>query len=260
MTSSTLITDYMGRGTHAARPASPNVPATGIAIYYETDTANTFVWNGSAWVQINGSGVSNIVWDLSVGMPALSTFTQINISGTSSVVENSGKSFSLTDTGKGAEEVIGFAKAAPATPYRIAVFAQHSGNLVGSGAQSVIWGFSDGTKFETFGISPASQSSATNCQYAGWSNSTTISTYTNYINSQLLWPTANMWLGIRDDGSNIYFEVSADGANYSLLRAQAHGFLSAYTYTFFGIENRTTTQIAASFRVYDPNGLRRTVP
>lgn len=53
-----LMSSYVGRGTHAARPASPNV-ASGVApIYYETDTTNTFVWTGSAWVQINGGGGS----------------------------------------------------------------------------------------------------------------------------------------------------------------------------------------------------------
>lgn len=56
MATSTLITDYMGVGTHAARPASPNVPTGVTAIYYETDTTNTFAWTGAAWVQINGAG------------------------------------------------------------------------------------------------------------------------------------------------------------------------------------------------------------
>lgn len=58
MTSSTIITDYTGHGTHAARPATPNIPAGATALYYETDTTNTFVWTGSAWTQINGGGFS----------------------------------------------------------------------------------------------------------------------------------------------------------------------------------------------------------
>lgn len=56
MATSTLITDYLGEGTHAARPASPNVPTGATALYYETDTTNTFAWSGAAWVQINGAG------------------------------------------------------------------------------------------------------------------------------------------------------------------------------------------------------------
>lgn len=56
MANSTLITDYLGRGTHAARPAAPPIAAGALAVYYETDTTNTFVWNGAAWVQVNGGG------------------------------------------------------------------------------------------------------------------------------------------------------------------------------------------------------------
>lgn len=55
MTASTLITDYAGRGTLAARPVTPNVPTGGTAIYYATDTLHTFIWSGAAWVQIDGA-------------------------------------------------------------------------------------------------------------------------------------------------------------------------------------------------------------
>ncbi|MDE2097513.1 MAG: hypothetical protein KGL39_09730 [Patescibacteria group bacterium] len=300
MSSSTLITDYLGRGTHAARPAAPNVPAGGTAAYYETDTGNSFIWSGGAWVQLNSSGgggvlvpqwvlgdegevgemgppgaagaqgpagsgggsVTNIVWDLSVGVPALSGFAQINLSGTSSVVENAGKSLQLIDSGRNAENLIGLAYTAPATPYRIALFAQFSANLIGTQAQGLVWGFTDGTKFETFSINPAGAggTNATNAQYAVWTSSTAISTYTNVITGKYMLPSWNTWLGIRDDGTNIYFEVSADGANYSVLQQQAHGGLTSYPKVFFGIENRTTVPMAASFRCYDPNGLTRTVP
>lgn len=52
MSNSTKITDYLGSGTHASRPASPPVSASALAFYYETDTTFLFMWNGSAWVQI----------------------------------------------------------------------------------------------------------------------------------------------------------------------------------------------------------------
>lgn len=57
MTASTIITTYLGEGTHAARPAAPSVPTGGLAVYYETDTGGTFVYdlNGTAWVQVNSS-------------------------------------------------------------------------------------------------------------------------------------------------------------------------------------------------------------
>lgn len=59
-THSSLITDYMGYGTHAARPATPNVASGCLAIYYETDTTSTFGWNGSAWVTLGGGGSGSV--------------------------------------------------------------------------------------------------------------------------------------------------------------------------------------------------------
>ena len=59
MASSTLITDYIQNGTHAARPASPNVPTTCSPLYYETDTTTLFVWTGAAWVAVGGASPAN---------------------------------------------------------------------------------------------------------------------------------------------------------------------------------------------------------
>lgn len=57
MASSTLIADYIGVGLHAARPSPPPITAPATAIYYETDTLNTFIWDGtSTWVQMNAAG------------------------------------------------------------------------------------------------------------------------------------------------------------------------------------------------------------
>lgn len=53
-----LITDYLGSGLLSARPASPSVPSGGTALYYATDTAAAYVWTGSAWVTMSGSGGS----------------------------------------------------------------------------------------------------------------------------------------------------------------------------------------------------------
>jgi hypothetical protein len=50
MATSQLVTDYIQHGTHASRPATPNVGTGVAAFYYETDTLSLFAWNGSAWV------------------------------------------------------------------------------------------------------------------------------------------------------------------------------------------------------------------
>lgn len=47
--------DYMGQGLAVDLPATPDIPADGIAIYYATDDEELFFWGGDptpAWVQI----------------------------------------------------------------------------------------------------------------------------------------------------------------------------------------------------------------
>lgn len=54
MAASQLISDYVGRGPLAGRPASPTVSAGGSAIYFDTGASALYVWDGSAWQQITG--------------------------------------------------------------------------------------------------------------------------------------------------------------------------------------------------------------
>ena len=43
------ISVYLGAGTFANRPASPDVPTGGSAFYYATDTMLLYVYDGSSW-------------------------------------------------------------------------------------------------------------------------------------------------------------------------------------------------------------------
>lgn len=71
--SSTLIKDYLGYGTHAARPATPPVASGVTAIYFETDTLTAFAWNGSAWQQISTSGGGGGVGSVTASAPIASS-------------------------------------------------------------------------------------------------------------------------------------------------------------------------------------------
>lgn len=52
MSHSTLITDYLGTGTLATRPVSPNLPAGCIGVWLASDTGEASLWNGTAWQDI----------------------------------------------------------------------------------------------------------------------------------------------------------------------------------------------------------------
>jgi hypothetical protein len=62
MATSTLVTDYLGYGTAASRPASPNLPTGAVGIYFATDTGAVSLWNGSAsaWVTISSSQLNSM--------------------------------------------------------------------------------------------------------------------------------------------------------------------------------------------------------
>ncbi len=60
MTSGTVITDYLGRGTFAARPATPPVPTGGTGFYYATDTTVLYVWDGTAWQTVKAVGSGSL--------------------------------------------------------------------------------------------------------------------------------------------------------------------------------------------------------
>jgi hypothetical protein len=52
MSSSAKITDYLGSGTAASRPASLTLPSGAVGFYYATDTTVLSAWTGAAWVSI----------------------------------------------------------------------------------------------------------------------------------------------------------------------------------------------------------------
>lgn len=54
-----LITEYLGEGLAAARPATPDIPAGGIAFYYSTDTNELSRYAESAWAVV-GTGALNL--------------------------------------------------------------------------------------------------------------------------------------------------------------------------------------------------------
>jgi hypothetical protein len=59
--SSQRFTDYLGIGLHADRPVAPDLAPGCLGIYYETDTLQTHIWDGSAWSQISGTGIGGSV-------------------------------------------------------------------------------------------------------------------------------------------------------------------------------------------------------
>lgn len=65
MGNSTIITDYLGRGTFANRPTTPGpIPAGATAFYLATDIVVLYMWSGTAWVTVVGTPPASAAFGL----------------------------------------------------------------------------------------------------------------------------------------------------------------------------------------------------
>jgi hypothetical protein len=366
MSTSSILTDYLGQGLAASRPASPPVAATALAYFYATDTGVLSLWDTatSAWVTVTSgtaltavgtgltittpgtvaldtlgtglsitSGTINAEWNagtvgtlgsglslssgtlsssggsgewtagtvtavgaglfvtsdtieanwnggtvtslgsgltlssgtlsasggggttlpffnIAAGVPLLSSFTQVGIAGTTSIAQAGTQNvISIIDTGGNALDVRAIYKAAPSTPYRVAILVCDTPGIGAS--RGLIWGISDGTKYQmAYRFNNGSQ------YLVDWSTSTTEVSAPSLGQGP---PMSPIWLGVHNDGTTIFWEVSSDGVNFAPVFSVAVG--SAYctpTYVAVGLSPQSDVSTSAiSIQCYDPNGLTR---
>jgi len=205
----------------------------------------------------SGGVNSGGVYDITSGVPSLVSFTSINFGVNPTVAQVPSSAIVMTSTGTGIDYVYGIARAAPVAPYRIAVFIQHI-EAQGNTNTIPMFGFSDGTRYHTVWLwFPGYFSVRT---YSNNTTNVSSTTITGFVFSL----PGEFWVGLRDDGTNVYWEVSFDGVEfipvYSV--AKAAGYLGAggYNVNYVGI-NTSGLYAGTSYmtiRAWDPNGLTRT--
>ena len=193
------------------------------------------------------------LYSLAAGVPTIASMTAVNISGTTSSGQNSGKAFSVIDTGGNVTNLRGYRRTSvPSTPYLIAI-----GFLaVGSSLSQTTFGWSDGTKYETLGFSLGAAPAST---IETWNNSTSRNGFTTGPNYGF--GPGPRWIGLHDDGTNRIFKISADGANFitvnSTAKASAWLGSSGHTSIFMGIRPADTNPGIVTVICYDEAGLSR---
>lgn len=207
-----------------------------------------------------GAGTNLYVWD-GVTPPPLASWASYNATGgTGSTQENLGQSVTIVDTGLALINVRGLYIAVPvASPYRRAKFLQNDQANFCTFAGPV-FGWTDGTKFEGLQMTPngffhVQFSNATTRVLGGGIGGTAAGI------SAILW-SEGFWAGLRDDGTNVYLELSKTGASTTFQTifqiTKSTGYLggSGYTNTLFGmIPQDNTTPMAISIRAMDDNAL-----
>lgn len=211
-------------------------------------------------------GLTNLVTRLPL-MPALAGFTQLNVSGTRFVTENAGKAIIVGDTSTtGGVQIHGVYKAhGLSTPYRIAIPMRSLGQKVNYLFPCVGWRQSSDGKIMTLNT----LLNTNGWEVHNWSSATSrVSTAGATMGSNLPdadWPRYGLgFLGLRDDGTTLYFEYSPDGSKDTFVTIASVLKASAYITTpdqvFLGMYQETATgrNFRAIFRALDFDGLNRT--
>jgi hypothetical protein len=216
-----------------------------------------------------GGGGSRMLFDLGT-MPALSSFTQVAVSGSVSVVENPGKAITIINSAPPNDSGLftsGIALPAPgSTPYRVAVFALP--NSAANNYANVGVGIRDSStgKIDLMGILMSiGGSSGSFGQFENDTfNSPTVRAGATGLGKSANNFSAGVWLAVRDDGTNIHWEYSADGATFVTILTKAHGaFVATADEIYLGVEWDENIfgglQQSVSFLACDVNGLTRVV-
>jgi hypothetical protein len=219
MASATTILTYLAEGTHASRPATPNLPAGGLAIYYETDTAHTFLYDlsTSSWIQItSGGGGGGSTGEATWTAPVLASFTDQNFGGSTTATTNSLGGIDITDPGP-----LGYSnylraimQAQPGTTWTVTARVRRNYPHSIYAAHGLVFRDSVSGKSQMFGFS----ADINGVGYINFASDNSFSVDNTYLGSRDNDP--NMWLKASCDGTNLYYDLSYDGINFTTMNIQ----------------------------------------
>ena len=246
MASSTLITDYMQYGTLASRPVTPNTPTNCAPLYYATDTAALYVWDG-AWVQTTGVGapggglygpaISAIPTSANTGLS-----TWVN-QGSATVADTAAGILLSAPSNSSSQSINVRSKASSGAHTYTALIALNYNWTNVDVYGGISW--SDGTKFQAFSIA-ANSSGQMTLYVINMANSTTQTAVPFSSGTHQNVPPV-LWLQTQVDSTKVYYRVSTDGINFTEVYSVV--FASSY----LGVQGNYTN-IGLQINPYDSNG------
>jgi hypothetical protein len=264
-----------GGGGGGGGGTGPTGPTGGSNLASLTDVSITegssinglpLVWNNATnyWIATNNMYNITPLHNFSAGVPNIANCNVINGgSSYSSYTSNAtvgGINIQNTSYGS-ANSLLGFSYISPqTTPYRVAAFLQWKvfggGN---NGSAAVIFGFMD-----TSGKMSLIYYRNDPELFVGAHFSNTGGSYYNDLVTLTTasWPDS-AWFAVRNDGTNVYYEMSADGVNFTVLSQEtvASGYLSNYYYIVWGLSvSAANTYGSVTLRCLDINAISRTFP
>jgi hypothetical protein len=250
-----LLAQMNQTGTYSSLPST--VPFAGCR-YKCTDAPYEFISNGSLWVAYyNGFPATP---------PPSGGWTSINITTPAFVAYTNGYGFLAGQTSASSNFLTGQRIAAPgSTPYSfvarinqdcsgiITSLVQTGGGTPGTANDAgFAVGFSDGTKYVVMMVwLQGTSTPAPVIEITEWSSSTSVNTSVLTLNNWNMaqFYTSDLWLKIRNDGTDLYFFISIDGNNwYYIYKSTITNYLSAATDVFWGAYGNTDS---AAIALYD---------
>jgi hypothetical protein len=220
-----------------------------------TSLGSGLTLSGGTLSASGGGGTTLPFFNIAAGVPSLSSFTQVNVSGTTSIAQSSTeKVITLSDTGANLFDLRGITYPAPSTPYRIAMLVCDDPGITPQ--RGLVWGFSDGTKYQVL----YRFNSSSGLYLVDFSDANTEAGASSQPSPPVFTGGAQIWLGCHNDGTNIYYEMSTDGVVWSTIYSTtiAGNYITTIASVFVGISPQSTaTPSAFSIQCFDPNGLTR---
>jgi hypothetical protein len=213
---------------------------------------------------INGVPLSGALYDLSAGVPALSGMISINAGAPLVTTEYPSKAINLYSANAVVGgNLMGYSNTVTnSTPYRVAIYLQRLGidsfNSPG-GNVSTFAGFID-TSGKMVNILVQDIGIITVIKYVSYSEYY-FDDYPSF-RANMISTNADLWFGLRNDGTNVHYEISRDSVNYITLYSEviSAGYLSNYNAVVWGHTTSDPFGSMVTLRCLDTNGLNRSYP
>lgn len=201
-------------GLASARPAAGNAGV----VYYPTDAPMASIDDGSIWRPLD--------YPMATWPPVLSNWTVIN-AGSTSITDTPGGGINLLGPPESVNKIRGIVKS-QSQPFTIASGFRLHNIYTNLGNAGLI--INDGTKFVTFGILCYSPFLIQICYYSTWQTISSI-----YYSLPIFELPTLIWLRIVDSNSARSYEMSFNGIDWFVIKAEASGnvYLTANSGGFF---------------------------
>jgi hypothetical protein len=222
---------------------STATPLTNTGVTPGTYVHSTITVDAKGRVTNAGSGSvggGTVLYDISMGVPTISSMTTVGSTGNFAFTENSGKGVNVkihTSVG-GTPTLAGFRKAVPGSSFHVAVLALHTS--IGKrwfGPTIGVYNSANG-RFHTFGALFLDNNSPF-FSVATWSASNVRVGTSDDANVRFNERT--FWLHVKSDGTNLQFGVSVDGANPVFYATKIYPIMSVQSQIYFSVNSTKVT-------------------